>query len=110
CGRRVPLGAFARSFMIPGRPLGQLEAKPQGRGRVMAVYGVVFLGSTPIGAPLVGWLAGILGARLMFLAAGALAVAVAVVVLGSRTGSRVTRDDLTVEPVAALDGPEAATA
>ena len=58
----------------------------------------------------VGWLAGILGARLMFLAAGALAVAVAVVVLGSRTGSRVTRDDLTVEPVAALDGPEAATA
>ena len=46
----------------------------------------------------------------MFLAAGALAVAVAVVVLGSRTGSRVTRDDLTVEPVAALDGPEAATA
>ncbi|TMM24191.1 MAG: MFS transporter [Actinobacteria bacterium] len=106
----VPIGFFAMSFMITGNTMLQLEAKPQARGRVMALYGVVFLGSTPIGAPLVGWLAGILGARLMFLAAGALAVAVAVVVLGSRTGSRVTRDDLTVEPVAVLDGPEAATA
>ncbi|TMK91030.1 MAG: MFS transporter [Actinobacteria bacterium] len=106
----VPIGFFAMSFMITGNTMLQLEAKPQARGRVMALYGVVFLGSTPIGAPLVGWLAGILGARLMFLAAGVLAVAVAVVVLWSRTGSRVAREDPTVEPVAALDGPEAATA
>jgi MFS family permease len=106
----VPIGFFAMSFMITGNTMLQLAAKPQARGRVMALYGVVFLGSTPIGAPLVGWLAGILGARLMFLAAGSLAVAVAVAVLWSRTGSRVTREDPTVEPVAALDGPEAATA
>ena len=33
------------------------------RGRVMALYSVVFLGSTPIGAPLVGWLAEALGPR-----------------------------------------------
>jgi hypothetical protein len=33
------------------------------RGRVMALYSVVFLGSTPIGAPLVGWLAGVAGPR-----------------------------------------------
>ena len=61
----------------------------------MALYGVVFLGSTPIGAPLVGWLAEVLGARLMFLAAGSLAVAVAVAVLVSRSGSRIDprRDD-----------------
>ena len=32
------------------------------RGRVMALYSVVFLGSTPIGAPLVGWLAECRGA------------------------------------------------
>src|SRR6266704_1594848 len=103
-GLMVPIGFFAMSFMITGNTMLQLEAKSQARGRVMALYGVVFLGSTPIGAPLVGWLAGILGARLMFLAAGSLAVAVAAVVLWSRTGSRVTRDDPTVEPVAALDG------
>jgi Major Facilitator Superfamily. len=73
----VPIGFFAMSFMITGNTMLQLEAKPQARGRVMALYGVVFLGSTPIGAPLVGWLAEVLGARLMFLAAGSLAVAVA---------------------------------
>ena len=36
----------------------QLAVEPAMRGRVMALYSVVFLGSTPIGAPLVGWLAG----------------------------------------------------
>ena len=106
----VPIGFFAMSFMITGNTMLQLEAKPQARGRVMALYGVVFLGSTPIGAPLVGWLAEILGARLMFLAAGSLAVAVAVAVLVSRSGSRVTRDETIDEPVGALDAREAATA
>ena len=33
------------------------------RGRVMALYSVVFLGSTPIGGPLAGWLAGSAGPR-----------------------------------------------
>ena len=33
------------------------------RGRVMALYSVVFLGSTPIGAPLVGWIAEVAGPR-----------------------------------------------
>ena len=106
----VPIGFFAMSFMITGNTMLQLEAKPQARGRVMALYGVVFLGSTPIGAPLVGWLAEILGARLMFLAAGSLAVAVAVAVLVSRSGSRVTRDETIDEPVGAPDAHEAATA
>ena len=106
----VPIGFFAMSFMITGNTMLQLEAKPQARGRVMALYGVVFLGSTPIGAPLVGWLAEVLGARLMFLAAGSLAVAVAVAVLVSRSGSRSTRDETIEEPVGALDAREAATA
>jgi MFS family permease len=41
----------------------QLAVEPAMRGRVMALYSVVFLGSTPIGAPLVGWLAEIGGPR-----------------------------------------------
>ena len=41
----------------------QLAVAPAMRGRVMALYSVVFLGSTPIGAPLVGWLAGVAGPR-----------------------------------------------
>ena len=41
----------------------QLAVAPSLRGRVMALYSVVFLGSTPIGAPLVGWLAQVAGPR-----------------------------------------------
>jgi MFS family permease len=41
----------------------QLAAAPEMRGRVMALYSVVFLGSTPIGGPIVGWMSGAFGPR-----------------------------------------------
>ena len=47
------------------------------RGRVMALYSVVFLGSTPIGAPLVGWLAGAAGPRAGLVAGGVAALTAA---------------------------------
>ena len=53
----------------------QLAVEPAMRGRVMALYSVVFLGSTPIGSPLMGWLAEAAGPR-----AGLLAGAVAALV------------------------------
>jgi hypothetical protein len=40
------------------------------RGRVMALYSVVFLGSTPIGAPLTGWLAQTYDPRVALVLAG----------------------------------------
>jgi hypothetical protein len=43
----------------------------------MALYAVVFLGSTPIGAPLVGWLAGSVGPRAGLVLGGAAALAAA---------------------------------
>jgi MFS family permease len=56
----------------------QLAVVPAMRGRVMALYSVVFLGSTPIGAPLVGWLAEVAGPRAgMVLGAGAALAAAA---------------------------------
>jgi MFS family permease len=36
---------------------------PELRGRVMAMFSIAFLGSTPIGAPLVGWISETLGPR-----------------------------------------------
>jgi MFS family permease len=106
----VPVGFFAMTFMITGNTMLQLEAKPQARGRVMALYGVVFLGSTPIGAPLVGAFAQHLGARVAFFTAGLLAVVIAAGVLWSRTraGRSLERRPIP-EPVAAA-GPEALTA
>jgi MFS family permease len=35
----------------------QLAARPEMRGRVMALWGLAWQGSTPIGGPLVGWIA-----------------------------------------------------
>ena len=50
------LGASAVAFAATINSSLQISVEPQMRGRVMALYSVVFLGSTPIGAPLVGWL------------------------------------------------------
>jgi MFS family permease len=59
----MPLGAASVTFASGVNSSLQLAAGPGLRGRVMALYAVVFLGSTPIGAPLVGWLAGAVGPR-----------------------------------------------
>ena len=45
------------------------------RGRVMALYSVVFLGSTPIGGPIVGWLAEVAGPRAGLVLGGLAALA-----------------------------------
>ena len=84
----VPVGFAAMSFMITGNTMLQLAARPEARGRVMALYGVVFLGSTPIGAPIVGVVAERIGAPATFLLTGGLAIAVGALVLarGWRTG------------------------
>ncbi len=50
------LGAAAVIFAASVNSSLQLAVRPAMRGRVMALYSVVFLGSTPIGAPLTGWL------------------------------------------------------
>jgi len=74
----VPLGAMTVTFSAGVNSTMQLAVAPAMRGRVMALYSVVFLGSTPIGAPLVGWLAEVAGPRAgMVLGAGAAMLAAA---------------------------------
>jgi MFS family permease len=80
----IPIGYAAMSFMITGNTMLQLHAAPEARGRVMALYGIVFLGSTPIGAPVVGWLAEQVGVRVDFLLTGGVAVVLGLGVLGVR--------------------------
>jgi MFS family permease len=50
------LGAAAVTFAAAINSSLQLAVEPAMRGRVMALYSVVFLGSNPIGGPLVGWI------------------------------------------------------
>jgi len=59
----VPLGAVSVTFSAGVNSTMQLNVTPAMRGRVMGLYSMVFLGSTPIGAPLVGWLAQVGGPR-----------------------------------------------
>ena len=71
-------GAASVTFAAGVNSTLQLEVAPDMRGRVMALYSVVFLGSTPIGGPLAGWVAEVadpraglmLGAVAAFAAAG----------------------------------------
>lgn len=64
------LGAAAVTFAATINSTLQLAVSPEMRGRVMALYSVVFLGSTPIGAPLTGWLAQSYDPRIALVLAG----------------------------------------
>ena len=89
----VPLGYAAMCFMITGNTMLQLNAKPQARGRVMALYGIVFLGSTPIGAPIAGWLGQRPRPARRVRADGRVAGAIGVVVLWMRARRATAADE-----------------
>jgi MFS family permease len=56
-------GAASVTFASSVNSSLQLRVRPSMRGRVMALYSVVFLGSNPIGGPLMGWISGAAGPR-----------------------------------------------
>jgi len=59
----VALGVTTQMFTTTANSLVQLSTDPPMRGRVMAIYMGIFLGCTPLGAPLVGWIADAYGPR-----------------------------------------------
>ncbi|MGE5407073.1 MAG: MFS transporter [Syntrophothermus sp.] len=67
----VALGAASVTFAASINSTMQLAVSDEMRGRVMALYSVVFLGSTPLGGPLAGWLAETYDPRVALLLAGA---------------------------------------
>jgi MFS family permease len=77
----VALGFANIVFNTLGRTVLQLASEPQVHGRVLALYNILFLGSTPLGGPLLGWVCAALGARTGFVIAGGTALLAAVVVL-----------------------------
>jgi predicted MFS family arabinose efflux permease len=64
------------TYLATGNTTLQLEAAPSMRGRVMALWAVAFMGSTPVGGPLIGWIVALAGAR-VGLAVGGLSCAAA---------------------------------
>jgi len=80
----VPLGAASMVFLTTANSTLQLNSQHHMRGRVMAIYALVFLGSTPIGGPIVGWISEQWGARAgLFVGGGASLVAVLAVMAGT---------------------------
>jgi hypothetical protein len=57
------VGFTSVAFLTSSTAIVQLEAEPSMRGRVLALQAVLFLGSTPIGGPIVGWVSEEWGAR-----------------------------------------------
>lgn len=73
------VGVASVQFLSVGNTTMQLAAAPAFRGRVMALWTMAFLGSTPIGGPIVGWISEQLSPRLG-LGIGALACGAAVLI------------------------------
>ncbi len=59
----VLVGYAALTMMTTANAYVQTTTRPALRGRVMALYLAIFLGGTPVGAPIIGWLTDVLGPR-----------------------------------------------
>jgi MFS family permease len=59
----VPTGLSALTALTTANAMVQTRVDPAMRGRVMALYMAIFMGGTPIGAPLIGWIGDAWGAR-----------------------------------------------
>ena len=56
-------GALGLTTMIAANSYVQTKTDPALRGRVMGIYLTIFLGGTPVGSPLIGWLSESIGTR-----------------------------------------------
>ncbi|GEK19420.1 MFS transporter [Cellulomonas persica] len=59
----IPVGLASLTMMTAANATIQMTTEPAMRGRVMALYMIVFLGATPVGSPIVGWIGETFGAR-----------------------------------------------
>jgi MFS family permease len=82
----VPMGAASIAFVATNNATLQLRADPSMRGRVMSLNAIAFLGSTPIGAPLLGYISDSTSPRVALALGGAatLVATIPLFVLGAR--------------------------
>jgi MFS family permease len=106
-GLLVGLGIANISFNTLARTVLQVGTDASMQGRVIALHSTVFLGSTPIGAPLMGWICEQWGPRAGLLISGIAAAGVAAALLPTLRRLR-RRDDPVPEATAAAPSAEAA--
>jgi MFS family permease len=76
------IGICAMTTITSANAVTQLTAPAHLRGRVMAIYLMVFMGGTPLGSPLIGWLAEVFGARWSLIGGGIGTIVGSLAVLG----------------------------
>jgi len=69
------VGLFALTMITTANATIQLTVLPEMRGRVAALYLMIFMGGTPAGAPLIGWMGEVLGARSTLVGGGLITLA-----------------------------------
>jgi len=87
----VPTGFFTVFFAQAANQRIQLGVDAAFRGRVMALWVFVFLGTNPVGAPVIGWVAETYGAGTSIWTGGLISLIAAVLALAwqlRRTGTR----------------------
>jgi MFS family permease len=109
-GMLVFVGAGQMSFLATCNSLIQLRSDPAMRGRVMSVYMITLLGSTPIGGPLVGWISQQYGPR-WGMGIGGIATILAVTYFGTAfvRARRAGPDDADAYPPDLVLGPDGDT-
>jgi MFS family permease len=71
-------GAASIYFAAMANTTIQLAAAPEMRGRVMSLYSIAFMGSTPIGGPIVGWIGEVFDPRAALALGGVACLVVAI--------------------------------
>ena len=87
------LGFMALTMITAANTTMQLTVAPELRGRVMALYLMIFMGGTPIGSPIVGWVGETFGARWTLIGGGAMTIlgTLLAVLIFSRSQGLITR-------------------
>jgi MFS family permease len=83
------LGIASLTMITSANATFQMSVAPEMRGRVMALYMMIFMGGTPVGAPIVGWVGQTFGARWTLIGGGVatiLGTALAVLVFSRAQG------------------------
>ncbi|MGW2258094.1 MFS transporter [Streptomyces sp. NPDC001780] len=73
----LPIGVLALTTNISANTSVQMASDPEMRGRVMSLFMMVFVGGTPLGGPLLGWVSDTYGARVAFATGGVVSLVAA---------------------------------